>query len=53
MNLVLELETLKEMRVHMERCLEAMQFVRKDLQTIAENLEIVEGIVYCAQASIV
>jgi hypothetical protein len=42
----LELEALKEMRVHMGRCLEAMQLVRKDLQVIAENFEMLEGIVY-------
>jgi hypothetical protein len=43
---VLELEALKEMRIDMSRCLEAMQLVHKDLQTIAENLEMLEGIVY-------
>jgi hypothetical protein len=42
----LELEALKEMRIDMGRCLELMQFVRKDLQTIAENLEMLEGIYY-------
>jgi hypothetical protein len=41
-NLVLELEALKEMRIDMSRCLEAMQLVRKDLHTIAENLEMLE-----------
>ena len=45
-NLALELETLKEMRIDMGRCLELMQFVRKDLQTVAENLEMLEGIYY-------
>jgi hypothetical protein len=45
-NLVLELEALKEMRIDMGRCLELMQFVRKDLQTMAENLEMLEGIYY-------
>jgi hypothetical protein len=45
-NLVLELEALKEMRIDMVRCLELMQFVRKDLQTMAENLEMLEGIYY-------
>jgi hypothetical protein len=42
----MELDALKEMRIYMGRCLEAFQFVRKDLQRIAENLEVLEGIVY-------
>jgi hypothetical protein len=45
-NLVLELETMKEMRGHMGRCLEMMQVFHKDLQTIADNLEMLEGIVF-------
>jgi hypothetical protein len=49
-NLVLELETLKEMRIGMGRCLEMMQFIRKDLETMAEMLETLEGIVYYCQA---
>jgi hypothetical protein len=44
--LVLELEVLKEMRIDMGLCLELMQVVRKDLQTMAENLEMLEGIYY-------
>jgi hypothetical protein len=48
--LVLELETLKEMRIGMDCCLEMMQFIRKDLETMAENLETLEGIVYYCQA---
>ncbi|PNF29162.1 hypothetical protein B7P43_G11864 [Cryptotermes secundus] len=43
-NLVLELETLKEMRIDMDRCLEMMQFIRKDLETMAENLETLEAL---------
>jgi hypothetical protein len=42
----LELETLKEMRIDMDRCLEMLRFIRKDLETMAENLETVEGIAY-------
>jgi hypothetical protein len=49
----LELETLKEMRIGMDRCLEMMQFIRKDLETMAENLETLEGIVYDCQESYV
>jgi hypothetical protein len=45
-NLVLELEALKEMRIDMGRYLELMQCVRKDLQTMAKNLEMLEGICY-------
>ena len=45
-NLVLELETLKQMRIVMGHSLELMKFVRKDLETMAENLEILEGIYY-------
>jgi hypothetical protein len=41
-----ELETLKEMLVDMGRYLEMLQFVRKDLETIASNLETLEGIVH-------
>lgn len=43
-NLVLELETLKEMRIGMDRCLEMMQFIRKDLETMAENLEMLQAL---------
>jgi len=45
-NPVLELEALKEMRIDMHRCLELMQFVCKDFQTMAGILEMVEGICY-------
>lgn len=45
----MELGTLKEMRIDMDRCLEMMQFIRKDLETMAENLETLEGIVYIAK----
>jgi len=45
-NLVLELGALKEMRIDMGRCLELMQCVRKDLQTMAKNMEMLEGIYY-------
>jgi hypothetical protein len=44
--LVLKLEALKEIRIGMGRCLELMQFVRTDLQTMAENMEMLEGIYY-------
>jgi hypothetical protein len=43
---VSELETLKEMRVDMGHCLEMLQFVRKDLETVADNLETLEGTAY-------
>jgi hypothetical protein len=49
---VSELETLKEMRVDMGHCLGMLQFIRKDLETIADNLEMLEGIVYCAMKEI-
>lgn len=45
----MELETLNEMRIDMGRCLEMMQFIRKDLETMAENLETLEGTVYYCQ----
>jgi len=43
-NLVLELGALKEMRFDMGRCLELMQCVRKDLQTMAKNMEMLEAL---------
>ena len=45
-SLVSELEAVKQIRVGMGRFLELMQFVREDLQTMAENLETLEGICY-------
>jgi len=45
-NLALELRALKEIRSNMSYCLELMQFVRKDLETMAENMELLEGIYY-------
>jgi hypothetical protein len=39
------------MRIGMGRCLEMMQFHRKDLETMAENLETLEGTVSYCQAS--
>jgi hypothetical protein len=30
----------------MGRCLEVMQFARKDLETVTDNLEMLEGTVY-------
>jgi hypothetical protein len=47
---VLELETLKDMRIGMGRCLELIRFIRKDFETMAENLETLEGNVYYFQA---
>jgi len=43
-NLVLELEAVKEVRRGMGRCLELMKYVRKDLETMTENFEMLEGI---------
>lgn len=37
------------MRIGMDRYLEMMQFIRKDLETMAENLETLEGIVCIAK----
>jgi len=35
----------------MGRCLEVMQFARKDLETVTDNLEMLEGTVYYWQLS--
>ncbi|KDR11487.1 hypothetical protein L798_14555 [Zootermopsis nevadensis] len=43
-NLVAEFETLKQMTVDMGHCLEMLQFVRKDLETLADNLEMLEAL---------
>ena len=45
-NLVWELFALQDIRIEMGRCLELMQRVREDLKTMAENLEMLEGIYY-------
>jgi len=39
------------MRHDMGRCLEVMQFARKDLETVTDNLEMLEGTVYYWQLS--
>jgi hypothetical protein len=45
-NLVLEFKALREIRIDMHCLLELMKYVRKDLETMAENLEMLEGIYY-------
>jgi hypothetical protein len=43
-NLVLEFKALREIRIDMHCLLELMKYVRKDLETMAENLEMLEAL---------